>query len=390
MRCTVAGGALDQAARFLAATTAGARTTLPILSHILLDARGDGTLRMASSNLTIWLEWTVAAEVEEPGQIAVSGREWRSLVAELEATSVELDAPSELEMAGRMTVKFSGGEYKLPVLPADEFPIPPEESVFGEPIQGSGKHLAEALRKVMFAASTDATMGVFTGVHFRKDEGDSWLDVVATDTHRLALYRLEDDNFPPMNLTLPVSAMKILLPLMDKASTITWRIGKDNSIVEFSGDQWRVLVTALTGNYANYRRVIPQQFVHQVRFSLGDMLPALRRMTVFRPSGRRQPLRVMLRLLPETQVMELVAVEVEMGSYEEVGREAIPIEWLSGTPQPYKIAFQHHYLMEFLAAVRTGSVVLNLQEPTQAALLQPAEDDRWLYIVMPMHLPGAE
>ncbi|MFN4179315.1 MAG: DNA polymerase III subunit beta [Armatimonadota bacterium] len=390
MRCTVAGGALEEAARFLAAATSGARSTLPILSHILLDAREDNILRMASTNLTLWLEWTVAAEVEEPGQIAVSGKEWRSLVAGLTSPSVELEAPSELEMAGRMTMKFNGGEYKLPVLPADEFPIPPEDVSMREPIQVNGHKLAEALRRVMFAASPDPTMGIFTGVHFRKEEGDEFLDIVATDTHRLALFRLEDENFPTMNLTLPTSALKILLPLIDKTSAVSWRISEDNTLVEFSNEQWRVLITGLAGTYANYRRVIPQQFLHQIKLRVEEILPALRRMTIFRPTGRRQPLRVILRLVPETSVMELVAIDIEMGSYEEVGKETVNTEWLSGSPQPYTVAFQHPYLMEFLSTLKSGEVTANFQEPTQAALWQPVNDDRWLYVVMPMHLPGAE
>ncbi|MFN3420778.1 MAG: DNA polymerase III subunit beta [Armatimonadota bacterium] len=390
MRCTVAGGALEEAARFLAAATSGARSTLPILSHILLDAREDNVLRMASTNLTLWLEWTVAAEVEEPGQIAVSGKEWRSLVTGLTSPSVELEAPSELEMAGRMTMKFNGGEYKLPVLPADEFPIPPEDVSMREPIQVNGRKLAEALRKVMFAASPDPTMGIFTGVHFRKEEGDEFLDIVATDTHRLALFRLEDENFPTMNLTLPTSALKILLPLIDKTSSVSWRISEDNTLVEFSDEQWRVLITGLAGTYANYRRVIPQQFLHQIKLRVEEILPALRRMTIFRPTGRRQPLRVILRLIPDTSVMELVAIDIEMGSYEEVGKETVNAQWLSGSPQPYTVAFQHPYLMEFLSTLRSGEVTANFQEPTQAALWQPVNDDRWLYVVMPMHLPGAE
>ncbi len=390
MRCTVAGSALEQAARFLAAATTGARTTLPILSHILLDAREDNTLRMASTNLTLWLEWTIAAEVEEVGQIAVAGKEWRSLVAGLTSPSVELEAPSELEMAGRMTMRFNGGEYKLPVLPADEFPVPPEEVPMREPIQISGRRLAEALRKVMFAASTDPTMGIFTGVHFRKEEGDEWLDIVATDTHRLAVFHFEDENFLTMNLTLPTFALKVLLPLIDRTATVNWSISEDNTLVEFSDEQWRVLITGLAGTYANYRRVIPQQFIHQVKFKVEEILPALRRMTVFRPSGRRQPLRVILRLVPDSSSMEIVAIDIEMGSYEEVGKETVEVEWISSSPQPYTIAFQHPYLMEFLSTLRTGEVIANFQEPTQAALWQPVNDQRWLYVVMPMHLPGAE
>lgn len=390
MKCIVAGSALEQAGRFLVAATAGARTTLPILSHILLDAREDNTLRMVGTNLTLWLEWTIAAEVEEPGQVAVSGKEWRALVSSLTSPSVELTAPSELEMSGRMTMSFDGGEYKLPVLPAEEFPLPPGETAMRESIQISGRKLAEAVRKVMFAASPDPTMGVFTGVHFRKEEGDQCLDIVATDTHRLALFRLEDENFPTMNLTLPSSALKVLLSLIEKTVTVRWRISEDNTLTEFTGEQWRVFITGLAGTYANYRKVIPQQFTCQVKFRVEEILPALRRMTVFRPSGRRQPLRVILRLVPDTSSMELVAIDIEMGSYEEVGKETIRVEWLSGSHEPYSIAFQHPYLMEFFSALRAGEVIANFQEPTQAALWQPAGDQQWLYVVMPMHLPGVE
>ncbi|MGQ9463277.1 MAG: DNA polymerase III subunit beta [Candidatus Fervidibacter sp.] len=390
MRCRVSGSALEQAARFLAAATFGARTTLPILSYILLDAQEGDTLRMASTNLTLWLEWTVVAEVEESGQIAVAGKEWRSLVTGLTSPSVELEAPSELEMAGRMDVRFDGGEYKLPVLPAEEFPLPPEEVSMREPIQITGRKLAEALRKVMFAASPDPTMGIFTGVHFRKEEGDEWLDIVATDTHRLALFRLEDENFPIMNLTLPASALKVLIPLVERAAAIIWRISEDNTLVEFTGEQWRVLITGLAGTYANYRKVIPQQFLHQIKIRVDEILPPLRRMTVFRPSGRKQPLRVIMRLVPDTSSMELVAIDIELGSYEEVGKETVKVEWLSGSPEPYTIAFQHPYLMEFLSTVKTGEVTINFQEPTQAVLFKPSNDDNWLYVVMPMHLPGGE
>lgn len=88
--------------------------------------------------------------------------------------------------------------------------------------------------------------------------------------------------------------------------------------------------------------------------------------------------------------MELVAVDMEMGSYEEVGKETLKVERLSVAQKPYMIAFQHAYLMEFLSAVRAGEVEANFQEPTQAALFRPVTDERWLYLVMPMHVPSGE
>ena len=88
--------------------------------------------------------------------------------------------------------------------------------------------------------------------------------------------------------------------------------------------------------------------------------------------------------------MEMVAIEAGYGSYEEVGREVIAIEWRS-EPADYEIAFQHPYLAEFLSIVREGEVVARFQESnTSASLWQSVNDDSFQYIVMPMHLPASE
>ncbi len=105
--------------------------------------------------------------------------------------------------------------------------------------------------------------------------------------------------------------------------------------------------------------------------------------------GQEMPLMISVQgKMTETERVE--SVDIEMGSYEEFGKETVNAEWLSGLSQPYTIAFQHPYLMEFLSTLRSGEVTANFQEPTQAALWQPVNDDRWLYVVMPMHLPRAE
>ena len=86
--------------------------------------------------------------------------------------------------------------------------------------------------------------------------------------------------------------------------------------------------------------------------------------------------------------MEIATLEPY--TYEEVGREVIPIEWRS-EPTPYAIAFQHPYLAEFLSVVRTDEVVVRFQESNmKASVWQPLQDDRCRYIVMPMVLPGSE
>ncbi|MFA0759087.1 MAG: hypothetical protein KEFWMYNX_001911 [Candidatus Fervidibacter sp.] len=386
MQCQVIGSALDTALRFLSAATVGARTTLPILSHILLDAQ-NGQLRMAATNLNFWLEWTVAAQVDEPGRIAVAGKEWRALVSSLDDELVHLEAPDEVDTPGRMLVRFGKSEYHLPILPAEEFPVP-TEAVWGEPFEVDGTSLAQAVRKVLFAASSDPTMGIYTGVHWRKEKEQSPLDIVATDTHRMALVTMDLEEFPPLSLTLPPQPLKVVLPLWEKVGTVRWQVSEDRHLVAWEGDQWKAIVTTLTGTFPNYRRVIPTEWAHEIVVKVGAMLTALRRMVIFRPTNKRVPQRVILRLRDEE--MEMVAIEAEFGSYEEVGREVIPIAWRS-EPTAYEIAFQHPYLAEFLSVVREGEVVVRFQESNmQASVWQPLQDDRYRYIVMPMHLPGSE
>jgi len=387
MQCRVMGSALDTALRFLSAATVGARTTLPILSHILLEAK-DGELKMAATNLNFWLEWTVAAEVEEDGKMAVSGKEWRALVTSLKDETLILEAPEPTGLeGGRLTVRFGGSVYHLPILPADEFPLP-AEAIWQGAFEVDGKVLATAVRKVLFAASSDPTMGIYTGVHFRKDSDQEPLDIVTIVTHRLAVVTLDLEEFPPLQLTLPLQPFKVSLPLWEMAGVVRWQVSEDGHLVAWEASSWRAISTALTGTFPPYRRVIPTHFAHEVVIKVGAMLAALRRMAIFKPSTKRTPHRVILRL--KEQELEMVAIEAGYGSYEEVGREVIGIEWRS-EPMAYEIAFQHPYLAEFLGVVREGEVVARFQESnTAASLWQSTSDEAYRYIVMPMHLPGSE
>jgi DNA polymerase-3 subunit beta len=385
MKCQVMTEALRTANRFLAATTLQ-RTTLPILSHILLDAQND-QLRMAATNLNFWLEWTVAAEVEEEGKMAVSGKEWRALISSLDSELVHLEAPNEVDTSGRMTVRFGKSEYHLPILPADEFPVP-TEAVWDEPFEVDGTSLAQAVRKVLFVASSDLTMGVCTGVHFDKEDEQSPLHIVATDTYRLMFVALDLDAFPPITLNIPKQPLQVMLPLWEKVGTVRWRVSEDKHLVAWEGDQWKATVTTLTGTFPNYRRVIPTEWAHEIVVKVSHLQSALKRMLIFRPT-RSQPHRVILRLTTSDE-LELVSWTSVGYAYEEVGREVIPIEWRS-EPTAYEIAFQHPYLAEFLSVVRESEVVVRFQESNRrAAVWQPLQDDRCRYIVMPMMLPGSE
>jgi DNA polymerase III sliding clamp (beta) subunit (PCNA family) len=87
-------------------------------------------------------------------------------------------------------------------------------------------------------------------------------------------------------------------------------------------------------------------------------------------------------------LLEITAVDVDMGSWVDVAKEVVWVDWFAGLDEPYIIAFQHHYIAEFLSLVRSGEVVVNLRERKQATLWLADGEPNWRYVVMPMHLPG--
>ncbi len=390
MKVRVDSEKVERASRFLsAATVTGRATALPILSYLLLDASQEHILRMAATNLNVWLEWQVDAEVEEPGKVAVPAREWRGLCSRQEAETIRIEAPEEVDLSGRLSFSFGKAQYQLPILSADEFPLSPEESKWGPAVSVDGPRLAEALRRVLFCVSPDPTMGVFTGVHFRKEKEGGPTDIVATDTNRMALVSDPELDFPTVNITLPAGPMKVLTSLLHDSPVVECQFNGEQTLASFATDTWRMVMTALHGSFVpNYRRVIPSEFLWEISIPSESLASPLRRMTVFQMPAQRHPLRILLKMDRESADLELAALSSELGGLEEVGKELIAIERKKAESDLLKIAFQLRFLTEYLSVVKTGTLIARFQSSDKQAVWHLADDPTWLYIVMPVHVPG--
>lgn len=380
-----------------------ARPTLPILNCIKLTAE-DGGLLLEATDLMGYAQRKIDANVTGSGSVAVDAKMFHALVSSLDGnTFVTFKSPDELDGWGRATVSFGKSEYKLPVLPADEYPVPPENLEEGVSFEISSDLLSEVLRKVDFAVSKDSTMGVFTGVHFSVFENSLW--VVATDTHRMSVKKLElSEEVSEFAVTLPAKHLRALLAAI-KGKSILFQVTRDGTLVKFTcGDDLKFLLTALNGSFPNFRRVIPSKSIVTVNFDVGETSQVLKRMSVFKSQGRKAPLRVVF-TVSKTGEVSIGAWDIEYGALEEVGKETLRFaevqEW-SEIPQQgsesvagdvsdtYQIAFNRDYLLEYFTLARSGTVTCKFQSPNQAALLQHKDDKDWLYVVMPMHLPGIE
>ena len=226
-----------------------ARTTLPILSNVLLQA-GEGEIKLTTTDLDVGVRGTVEATVEKTGSTTLPARRLFSIVRELPNNDISIEIDSKNVAAIRSGPSF----FKILGLPEEEFPPLPKfenAKVFNIP----QKDLKEGLKKTSYAISTDETRYVLNGIlcSFK----DNKLTLVATDGRRLALVDLEME-FPrsqEVDIIIPTKAVTELQRLLGEEGELKMTVGDNQVAFDVNGT---FLVSKLIeGNYPNYRQVIP-------------------------------------------------------------------------------------------------------------------------------------
>jgi DNA polymerase-3 subunit beta len=357
------------------------RSTLPILSHLLVAPQGD-SLKLTATDLEMWMECSLPARLQagigdddEPSGFTAPARVFTEMLGALPDADVLLDRP---DGGNTVQVHCARSDYKILGLPAEEFPSPPDvtpTATFSLP----GETLRDMIRHVLFAVSTDETRAILTGVlvHF---DGET-LKMVATDTHRLAVRTAavgggEGD----AKAIVPARAMNEVLRLADDEDTVSISLAQGQARFEIAGTNGSSGTTMVTrlieGQFPNYERVIPTTHDRKLTLERGEFASAVRRVAIV---ARDNANRVVL----ETEGAQLV-LSAESGT---VGSVRDEVE-VAREGDDIQIAFNAKYLQDVLNVVETEGVVLELTEPLRPGILRPIGDhaDDYLCVLMPMQV----
>src|SRR6202047_192911 len=159
------------------------RTTLPILSNVLLQA-SDGEIRLTTTNLDVGVRGSVEAHVERTGATTLPARRLFSIVRELPASEIYVDVDTK----NVASIRSGSSYFKILGLPEEEFP-PLARFEAAKIFTIAQKALKAGLKKPSYALSGDETRYVLNGILFSFK--DNKLTSVATDGRRLALVDLE-------------------------------------------------------------------------------------------------------------------------------------------------------------------------------------------------------
>ncbi|HMC24684.1 MAG TPA: DNA polymerase III subunit beta, partial [Candidatus Udaeobacter sp.] len=227
------------------------RTTLPILSNVLLQAHGD-EIHLTTTDLDVGVRGSCEADVEKEGATTLPARRLFNIVRELPSSEIQVDVNGKNAASIRSGQSF----FKILGLPEEEFPpLPKFEDAKVVTIRQ--KDLRDGLRKTSYAISTDETRYVLNGVLFSFK--DNKLTLVATDGRRLAMGEIELE-FPrshEADLIIPTKAVTELQRLLADDGEIKVSMGSGQ--IAFDLNKTLLVSKLIEGNYPNYRQVIPSE-----------------------------------------------------------------------------------------------------------------------------------
>jgi DNA polymerase-3 subunit beta len=350
------------------------RATLPITQNVLLVAEGS-RLRLSATNLEIAITTWVSAKVEQEGAIAVPARLLTDFISSLPNERVDIEGHQQPTILDVECARF---EAKINGVEADEFPpIPTVDGSVTAKI--APQALRTAINQVVFAAATDDSRPVLTGVYVEL-EGEQFV-LAAADGFRLAVHRgaLSEPVGDSMNVLIPARTL----------SEVNRLLGDQDDPVEFtvtsSQNQLLIKLTAAEmvsqlkpGTFPNYSQLIPHE--HNTRAVVGvkEFLRATRTASIFARDGSGI---VRLQFFPG---VDGTPGRVEISSRaEEVGENKGQIDaQIEG--QESKIAFSSRYLQEALGALDVEEVVVESMTPSSPGVFRPSGDESYIHVVMPM------
>jgi DNA polymerase-3 subunit beta len=353
------------------------KSTMPILSHVLLEAKkGQLVVSATDLDLAVSSEHEQGCEVLKEGSVAVSARHLYEIVRALPEQQVTLKKAHN----NYLEVRSGPSEFRIVGLPAEDFPALPrfEKVPFADVDAAS---LLDMIERTFFAVSTDETRYNLNGVFF--EPSAEALRLVATDGHRLSLIeRKVGATFGlKKGVILPKKGLSELKKLLSEAAESgeekpETKLGfvENSAIVRRPGVV--LSMRLIEGLFPDYRQVIPKQGEKVVKLGRERLQETLRRVSLLSTDKAHA---VKLELGKGT--LKVLSQNPDLGE----AKEEVPVEYAGDA---LKIGFNARYLLDVLQVLKSKDVALELADDLSPGVVRGADeaDEGFTSVVMPMRI----
>lgn len=350
------------------------RTTLPITNNVLLITE-ESRLKLAATNLEIAISCWVGGKIEEEGAITIPARLLTEFVRSLPNDRVDMALAKQARV---LELKCARYEARIGGMDADDFPPIPSIGE-GEAIEIDPDLLRTAITRVVFAAATDDSRPVLTGVH-ALFEGDQ-LTLAAADGFRLAVHTLPliSKTAQKIEVIIPARALTELNRLLgEQEEPVKVLISPTQSQALFRLKSAEMVSQLIQGTFPNYSQLIPKGHTTRTLVEVGDFLRATRTASIFARDGSGI---VRLQMTPGEELTP--GKMVVSARAEEIGDNVGEIDAVVEGEEA-KIAFSGRYLSDALGVLDGGQVALETSGPSSPGVLRPVASQDYIHVVMPM------
>jgi DNA polymerase-3 subunit beta len=343
---------------------------LEITRGILIKTEGGMQISLSSTDIQISITTKMDAIVNEKGGIVVSARLFTDLVRKLPSGNI-LIATDEKKT---VSIKTDNSEYDLQGKEEEEFPrIDTDEE--GKKIRLEKEELKDLIEGTVFAASTDESRGVITGVLFEMKDGI--LSLVSLDGYRVAIRRESSEAFKGEDIKAIVPARlmrEISKILSDTAGEKEVLLDIGERRLKINTEDTLVRVNLLEGEYIKYKDVLPKNNRISVVLSRNVLLNAVERAAMLRSEGKNSFVR-----------FSITDEAVNVSSRADEGRGKETIKAVK-EGEDLEIGFDAKFMTDALKAISDDEIEMHFNTSVSPCLLRPTSGDRFEYLILPVRL----
>jgi DNA polymerase-3 subunit beta len=358
----------------IAGRAVAVRSTLPITQNILLAAE-QSRLKLAATNLEIATTCWIGSKVEQEGTITIPARLLIDFVNSLPNDLIEITLPPNSH-----TMELKSGRFQAQIngIDAEDFPPIPQISD-GMSTNIEAAALKEAITQVAFAAATEESRPVLTGINTEFDGTE--LNLAAADGFRLAVHKMTLAS--PINekttVIIPARTLNELNRLLgEQEEPVEIVINQQKTQALFRLKEAEIVSQLIQGSFPNYSQVIPQSYTTRAVIDVSEFLRVTKMSSIF---ARDASGIVRLVITPGA---ELTPGKITVSAQaEEIGSNVSEIDALVDGEEA-KIAFNVKYLSDVLSILRQSQVALEVTTPSSPGVIRPMGVDNYVHVIMPM------
>jgi DNA polymerase III subunit beta len=347
------------------------KNTIPILANVLIDAKAD-ELTLLATDLEVGLRSKCAATITKPGSVTLPAKKIYEIVKSLPDTDIRI-----ADDKNGVKVSADRFESRMQTLPREDFPTLPEPGAAATTALARSA-VKEMVAKTQFAITGEDTRYFLNGALFVLRPGD--MSLVATDGHRLALVSMARDGGAKAadenKAILPKKTLGELgrLLMEGDGGDVGYERGENHLFFEAGG---RLLISRMIdGQFPAYERVIPKGNDKHIEFERDRLTNAVKRVQIM-SNERSRAVKIQI----DKGKVEITSSSPDLGD----AKETLPVEYSGSSMQ---ICFNAQYVIDFLAAVSSDIVSLDLKDEVSQAVMKPvgAEGYDYTYVIMPMRV----